>query len=349
LTPRRNQKIQMNKMRASSLPIPIEKLRRAEFRHHGGSESFALAIRLGITIGLSLFMAALVSTFAQADGPLSKVNHVIIVMQENHSFDNYFGALPYSLGSPYHAASGAKCASTDHLCLAGLSCIRHADGTYSCTNSNLEANGSTVNAFHDSNYCVAPDLDHSWPSSHLEGNLPNPNNMLKSSPNNGFVIVNDKTEQIDTVESATEDDTMGFYNETDLPFYYSLAQTFAIDDQYFCDVVGPTIPNRFYLMAATSFGHHQRVVPSGPQPYLQTHYRHDFRPTRQGWSVVGRLLLGRSSRRRFPEPLTAAFPTRDTEFLRRRSGGQAAGSRVRRSDAGRWHRHYARDRRASAA
>jgi phospholipase C len=48
---------------------------------------------------------------------------------------------------------------------------------------------------------------------------------------------------------------MGFYDAADLPYYYALAQAFAIDDQYFCDVVGPTIPNRFYLMAATSFGH----------------------------------------------------------------------------------------------
>ncbi len=48
---------------------------------------------------------------------------------------------------------------------------------------------------------------------------------------------------------------MGFYNEDDLPFYYGLAQTFAIDDSYFCSVLGPTFPNRSYLMAATSFGH----------------------------------------------------------------------------------------------
>jgi len=48
---------------------------------------------------------------------------------------------------------------------------------------------------------------------------------------------------------------MGFYNETDLPFYYGLAESFAIDDRYFCSVVGPTFPNRSYEMAATSFGH----------------------------------------------------------------------------------------------
>ncbi|WP_442886481.1 alkaline phosphatase family protein, partial [Candidatus Binatus sp.] len=33
---------------------------------------------------------------ARADGNVHKVNHVIIIMQENHSFDNYLGALPYA-------------------------------------------------------------------------------------------------------------------------------------------------------------------------------------------------------------------------------------------------------------
>jgi phospholipase C len=98
------------------------------------------------------------------------------------------------------------------------------------------------------------------------GQFENPNNMLKSSPNDGFVEVNDKTEQTDTGESAKEDDTIGFYNESDLPFYYSLAQTFAIDDQYFCDVVGPTVANRFYLMAGTSFGHLTTNELSPPPP-----------------------------------------------------------------------------------
>src|SRR5256885_5728275 len=71
----------------------------------------------------------------------------------------------------------------------------------------------------------------------------------------GFVRVNDATEQIDNgVESPTDDQTMGFYNQNEIPFYYDLAQKFAISDRYFCSVLGPTFPNRSYLMAATSFG-----------------------------------------------------------------------------------------------
>ncbi len=48
---------------------------------------------------------------------------------------------------------------------------------------------------------------------------------------------------------------MGYYDQTDLPFYYAVAQTFAISDRYFSSVIGPTFPNRSYALAATSFGH----------------------------------------------------------------------------------------------
>src|SRR5262249_21721948 len=104
-------------------------------------------------------------------------------------------------------------------------------------------------------YCTGPDLQHNWPGSHMEANFNDPANALASSLNDGFVLVNDAQEQIDSGESPTDDDTMGFYNENDLPFYYGIAQSFAINDRYHCSVVGPTFPNRSYEMAATSFGH----------------------------------------------------------------------------------------------
>src|SRR2546422_6758248 len=175
-------------------------------------------------------------------------------MQENHSFDNYFGVLPYASGTPYHGGGG-KCASNDHTCVDGLSCTRDSAGTYTSTNSNVDDASSTVFASHDAKYCTGPDLQHNWPGSHSEANYNNPAGALAFSPNDGFVLVNDATEQIDSGESPTDDDTMGFYNESDLPFYYALAESFAIDDRYFCSVVGPTFPNRSYEMAATSFGH----------------------------------------------------------------------------------------------
>ncbi len=58
--------------------------------------------------------------------------------------------------------------------------------------------------------CVSPDLDHSWLGTHHEINFADPNDSLHGS-NDGFVSLNDLTEQIDAGESPTDDDTIGFY------------------------------------------------------------------------------------------------------------------------------------------
>jgi phospholipase C len=192
---------------------------------------------------------------------LHKVNHIIIIMQENHSFDNYFGVLALAPGSPYHQPNrddpAAGCAQDDHTCVDGLTCQLDTNGNFVCSNSNPDEDGNVVTAFHDTRRCVVPDLDHTWLSTHREANFDHPNNALENFLADGFVRINDMTTQIDPAgaEDPTEDQTMNFYTQNEIPFYYDLAQKFAIDDRYFSSVMGPTFPNRAYLMAATSFGH----------------------------------------------------------------------------------------------
>ena len=115
---------------------------------------------------------------ARADGDVHKVQHVLILMQENHSFDNYFGALPYAPGSPYRAAAG-PCRESDHSCVDGLSCRRDASGELRCANHNPDLGGAAVRAFHLRNRCVQPDLDHSWVGTHREMNYSAPNETLE--------------------------------------------------------------------------------------------------------------------------------------------------------------------------
>jgi phospholipase C len=192
---------------------------------------------------------------ALGDGNLAKVNHIIIVMQENHSYDNYFGALAYAPEGPYHNGNG-PCSSEDHRCVDGLICSVGSSGSLSCLNSNPDDDGSIVKAFHEPSRCIIPDLDHGWFGTHREANFFHPNNALTNFLSNGFVRVNDLTEQVDNgVETPTDDGTIGYYTQSDLPFYYALAEKFAISDRQFASVLGPTFPNRSYLMAATSFGH----------------------------------------------------------------------------------------------
>jgi phospholipase C len=204
---------------------------------------------------LFLALGILWPSYVHADGDVSRIHHIIIVMQENHSFDNYFGALPYAPGTPY---KNGPCDHSDHRCVDGLSCQRNpVKGTYRCNNSNRDdVEGENLPAFHAGDYCVRTDLDHEWIGTHMEANFFHPNDTLAQILDDGFVRQNDLTSQPDTgVETSIDDETMSFYDEQDLGFYYSLAETFAIDDRYFCSVLGPTFPNRSYLMAATSFGH----------------------------------------------------------------------------------------------
>jgi phospholipase C len=44
---------------------------------------------------------------------------------------------------------------------------------------------------------------------------------------------------------------MGYFDRTDLPFYYALADAFTICDAYHCSVIGPTMPNRLYSLSGT--------------------------------------------------------------------------------------------------
>src|SRR6516225_2151101 len=83
---------------------------------------YRAALLVSLTLGI--FNAAP----ARGDGDMKKVKHVIVIMQENHSFDNYFGALAYAPGSPYHTPDqdldrardgddSRGCSKDDHRCV----------------------------------------------------------------------------------------------------------------------------------------------------------------------------------------------------------------------------------------
>jgi len=180
---------------------------------------------------------------AFAEGNLNKVNHIIVLIQENHSFDNYFGALGYAPGSPYHNGHGA-CLSADNRCVDGLTCTVSA-GKLTCSNSNVNSEGVLVYASHSDTRCIT-DPDHSWFGEHVDLNFDDPKDAFKDTRNDGY-------ERDD--EPLNGDEVMNFYTQDDLPFYYKLASTFAISDRHFAGTVGPTFPNRSFLEAATSFGH----------------------------------------------------------------------------------------------
>ncbi|MCC6217227.1 MAG: alkaline phosphatase family protein [Polyangiaceae bacterium] len=121
--------------------------------------------------------------------------------------------------------------------------VKVAPATY----TNPDTAGSPVSWFHTSEYCVE-DPDHGWEGSHVQ---------FGDGKNDGFVVTNDP-------DGAR---ALGYLDQTDLPFYYELANTYAISDSYFCSLLGPTWPNRMYLYAGSSYGLTKNSLPvAGDSP-----------------------------------------------------------------------------------
>jgi phospholipase C len=148
---------------------------------------------------------------------LPDIRHVVVLMMENHSYDNYLGML---------AGHG------DGLSLG-------PDGTPGATNAPLD--GPPVALHH----APGPVQEHysptqSWHASHIQWD---------DGHNDGFVRSVEITEP-----KADAAEPMTYWSEKDLPFYYGLARTFPVADRWFSSCLGPTFPNRRFLISGTAHG-----------------------------------------------------------------------------------------------
>jgi len=153
------------------------------------------------------------------------VETVVVVMMENRSFDHYLGALSLIEG---RAVDGLT---------AGLANPRH--------------DGSLVAPFAMDLRCVV-DPPHSRRAGFAQ---------LNAGANDGFVREYTDSAVGDGFEPERGDAAMGYHTRAQLPVSYALADQFAICDRWFCSVLGPTWPNRFYLHSAQSNGRTNNAFP----------------------------------------------------------------------------------------
>jgi phospholipase C len=165
--------------------------------------SGALAAALPASIERALAIPANNRTRSIAD-----VEHIVILMQENRSFDHYFGTLrgvrgfadPRAVTLPsghsvWHQPNGA--------------------GYLLPFRPNVDDVGMTF----------LPDPPHGWNDTHAAWNAGKYDRWV---PNKGVT-------------------TMTYHTRKDLPFYYALADAFTICDNYHCSLMGPTDPNRYHM------------------------------------------------------------------------------------------------------
>ncbi len=199
---------------------------RRELMRYGGSLTAATVASLQGGLLWRGVTAAGAASLRQPDSlpnpklPAGTVNeelpfdHIVVVMMENHSFDNLLGAL---------RLSGQK----------------HADGLKfnhrgEALNSNPGPGGEgTVRSFELPTTAQAPSVTQTWNATHIQ---------IDGGRMDGFP------------RSVDCDEPMGYWTEDVLPFAYSFARTFTLANRWFCSAPCQTYPNRRFLMAGTAYG-----------------------------------------------------------------------------------------------
>lgn len=174
--------------------------RRRFLRIAGGTAAAAM-------LNESIARAAAIPAQVRA-GTLQDVEHIVVLMQENRSFDQYFGTMKgvRGFGDPRPVLQGN-----------GRSVFHQSDGTRDILPFNPQVD--------DLGMRFVEGLDHDWAGGH-------------QAYNNG------KYDQWVPAKSAA---TMAHMTRRDIPFHYALADAFTVCDAYHCSFIGATDPNRYYM------------------------------------------------------------------------------------------------------
>jgi phospholipase C len=175
----------------------------------------------------AIFRQAIYITVTDPSKGLSHLKHIIFLVQENRSFDDYFGML-----GVYRSSLGFS---------------NNIDGL-NLNATLLNTQGQPVHPFHYQTVCTE-NLSPSWNESHVD---------VDGGKMDNFMLT---TTSVASTIDPTGTRAMGYYTQADLPFYYAAAARFATSDRFFSPLLANTVPNRFYLFTATSFGNALQVSP----------------------------------------------------------------------------------------
>ncbi|HKS49304.1 MAG TPA: alkaline phosphatase family protein [Amycolatopsis sp.] len=156
-------------------------------------------------------------------GKLADIEHVVVLMQENRSFDHYFGTLQgvRGFGDP------------DAITLDNGKSVFHQPDPKNPAGYllpfHLDTRRTSAQAI--------PSTSHAFSVQHAAWNGGKMDNWLPAHR--------------EADGDAHGPYTMGYYTRDDIPFHFALAEAFTVCDAYHCSVLGPTWPNRLYHMTGT--------------------------------------------------------------------------------------------------
>jgi len=175
----------------------------------------AAAVGTGTALGALPLRAA--RARAAATGSITDVRHVVILMQENRSFDHYFGTLRGVRGFGDRATV---------LLSGGNSVFNQPNGSGRQYPWNLSNGSGNFVASAETLAQCDGSLDHGWNTQHQAWNGGKMDSWIAAKGSNR---------------------TMGYLTRSDIPFHYALADAYTVCDAYHCSILSATGPNRTYL------------------------------------------------------------------------------------------------------
>ena len=248
-------------------------------------------ILTGSIVAMALLASGQSSTPTASQG-LGQINHIIFMVQENRSFDHYFGAL-----RQYWAQNAYPDVSFDGLPQfnpkTGIPPLHHpaptnpgCDPAFPAPNDcTIDSQSPKIKSFKLLTQC-SENTSPSWNESHVDWGLNDPTGNLPAQLN-GFVYTAAHDGRIIGYHDKRGRRAMGYYNGSDLNYYYFMASNFATSDRWFSPVMTRTHPNREYLIGATSQGY---VYPIGSnshdsQPLTATTIFQELQAANITWKI----------------------------------------------------------------
>ena len=199
---------------------------------------------LGVSAGAAVTGPELLSQAAAAANPArtphgsNGIEHIVVLMMENRSFDHFLGWLPGADG-------------------------RH-DSTYPSTDGNTYPNYPLAPDFQG---CGYSDPDHSWEGFLIQHNNGRMDGFLQRptapADNPGVTLAKANTFPVGYYTNLHPDRRPKAV--PDLPVIGALAQNYTVLDRYFCSFAGETFPNRFYQHAGrTDRDHNSDTISTLP-------------------------------------------------------------------------------------
>ncbi len=156
---------------------------------------------------------------------IHKIQHVIIIMQENRSFDSYFGTFPGAEGIPFKNGQPTVCvpdAQAGH-CVAPFHSTADVNGggPHGHASAVADIAGGKMNGFANQR-----------------------NKALKRCKN--------PDDPACATSQSAQPDVMGYHDQGEIPNYWTYAQDFVLDDHMFEPVSSWSEPDHLYMVSAWS-------------------------------------------------------------------------------------------------